>query len=72
MAYGLKASSSHPLRTLIVTTKVILDHFLAKYNVLTVADMHALELGTLMYRNSVNKLLSSFNDYFTKRSEVHN
>ena len=44
----------------------------AKYNILTVADMHTLELITLMYRNSVNKPPSSFNDYFTKRSEVHN
>ena len=44
----------------------------AKYNVLTVTDMHTLELGTFMYRNSVNELPSSFNNYFTKRSEVHN
>ena len=38
----------------------------AKYNVLTITDMHTLELGTLMYRNSVNELPSSFNNYFTK------
>ena len=44
----------------------------AKYNVLTVTDMHTLELGTFMYRNSVNELPSSFNNHFTKRSEVHN
>ena len=44
----------------------------AKYNVLTVTDMDTLELGTFMYRNSVNELPSSFNNYFTKRSEVHN
>ena len=44
----------------------------AKYNVLTVTDMHTLELGTFMYRSSVNELPSSFNNYFTKRSEVHN
>ena len=44
----------------------------AKYNVLTVTDMHTLELGTFMYRNSVNELPSSFNNYFIKRSEVHN
>ena len=25
-----------------------------------------------MYRNSVNELPSSFNNFFTKRSEVHN
>ena len=28
----------------------------AKYNVLRVNDMYALELGTFMYRNSINKL----------------
>ena len=44
----------------------------AKYNVLTVTDMHTLELGMFMYRSSVNKLPSSFNNYFTKRSEAHN
>ena len=44
----------------------------AKYNVLTVTDMHTLELGMLMYRKSVNELPSSFDNYFTKRSEVHN
>ena len=44
----------------------------AKYNVLRVTDMYALELGTFMYRNSINKLPSSFNNYFTKRSDVHN
>ena len=44
----------------------------AKYNVLTVTDMRTLELGTFMYRNSVNELPSSFNNYFTKQSEVHN
>ena len=44
----------------------------AIYNVLTVTDMHTLELDTFMYRNSVNELPSSFNNYFTKRSEVHN
>ena len=30
----------------------------AKYNVLRVTDMYALELGTFMYRNYVNKLPS--------------
>ena len=34
--------------------------------------MYALELGTFMYRNSINKLPSSFNNYFTKQSDVHN
>ena len=37
----------------------------AKHNVLRVTDMYALELGTFMYRNSINKLPSSFNNYFT-------
>ena len=44
----------------------------AKCNVLRVTDMYALELGSFMYRNSLNKLPSSFNNYFTKRSDVHN
>ena len=35
-------------------------------------DMHTLELGTFMYRNSVNKLPSSSNNYYTKWYEVHN
>ena len=44
--------------------------FFAKYIVLTVTDMHTLELCTFMYRNSVNELPSLFNNHFTKRSEV--
>ena len=43
----------------------------ANENVLRVTDMYDLELGTFMYRNSTNKLPSSFNNYFTKRSDVH-
>ena len=31
-----------------------------------------LKLGTFMYRISINKLPSSFNNYFMKRSDVHN
>ena len=42
------------------------------YNVLTVTDMYTLELGTFMYRYSINVLPSSFTNYFTKRSDIHN
>ena len=34
--------------------------------------MYTLELGTFMYRYSINALPSSFSNYFTKRSDVHN
>ena len=45
----------------------------AKYNVLRVTDMFDMELGMFMYRHSINKLPSSFeNYYFTKWSDVHN
>ena len=40
--------------------------FFYKYNVLTVTDMYTLELGTFMYRYSINVLISSFSNYFTK------
>ena len=43
----------------------------AKYNVLTIEDMYTLELGTFMYRYSVNELPLIFNDYFSKRSDIH-
>ena len=42
------------------------------YNVLRVTDMYALELGTFMYRKSVNKLSSSFSYHVTKRFDVNN
>ena len=44
----------------------------AKYNVLNVNDMYTLELGTFMFRYSVNDLPSSFDGYFAKRSDIHN
>ena len=34
--------------------------------------MYTLELGTFMYRYSINVLPSSLSSYFTKRSDVHN
>ena len=34
--------------------------------------MYTLELGTFMYRYSINVLPSSFTNYFTKRSDIHN
>ena len=44
----------------------------AKFNMLTVTDMYTLELGTFMYKYTVNELPSSFKDYFKKRSDIHN
>jgi len=44
----------------------------AKYNVLNVNDMYTLELGVFMYKYSINRLPNVFNDYFTKRSDIHN
>ena len=44
----------------------------AKYNVLKVTDMFDLELGTFMYRHSINKLPPSFKNYFTERPDFHN
>ena len=43
----------------------------AKYNVLTVDDMYLLELGVFMFRYSKSELPTVFNDYFTKRSDIH-
>jgi hypothetical protein len=43
----------------------------AKNNFLTITDMHTLELGVFMYRFSINDLPVAFNDYFTKRSDIH-
>ena len=34
--------------------------------------MYTLELGTFMYRYSINELPSSFSNYLTKRSDVRN
>jgi len=43
-----------------------------KYNVLTVDDMYLLELGVFMFRFFKNELPAVFNDYFTKRNDIHN
>ena len=43
----------------------------AKYNILNVNDMYSLELGVFMYKYSINDLPNAFNDYFTKRSDIH-
>ena len=43
----------------------------AKYNVLTVDDMYLLELGVFMFKYSINDLPTAFNNYFTKRSDIH-
>jgi len=42
-----------------------------KYNVLTVDDMYLLELGVFMYKYSTNDLPVAFNNYFSKRSDIH-
>ena len=33
--------------------------------------MYSLELGVFMYKYSINDLPNAFNDYFTKRSDIH-
>ena len=43
----------------------------AKYNILNIEDMYSLELGVFMYKNSIHELPNSFNEYFTKRSDIH-
>ena len=43
----------------------------AKHNVLTVTDMHMLELGVFMYKFFINDLPVSFKNYFNRRSDVH-
>ena len=40
-------------------------------NVLTVSDMYKMELGVFMFKYSINDLPVAFNDYFTKRSDIH-
>ena len=44
----------------------------SKYKILTVNDMYNLELGAFMYKHSTNGLPNVFNDYFVKRSDIHN
>ena len=43
----------------------------AKHNILKVNDMYSLELGVFMYKYSTNDLPGIFNDFFTKRSDIH-
>ena len=43
----------------------------AKNKILKVSDMHSLDLGVFMYKNSTNDLPQLFSHYFTKRSDVH-
>ena len=33
--------------------------------------MYSLELGVFIYKYSINDLPNAFNDYFTKRSDIH-
>ena len=33
--------------------------------------MYSLELGEFMYKYSINDSPNAFNDYFTKRSDIH-
>ena len=42
-----------------------------KHNVLTVTDMHTLDLGVFMFKSSINDLPTGFDNFFMKRSEIH-
>ena len=44
----------------------------AKNRVLTVTDMHTLDVGVFMYKYSTIQLPSLFSNYFKKRSDFHN
>ena len=44
----------------------------SKYDILTVNDMYNLELGVFMFKYSINELPNVFNQYFKKRSDIHN
>ena len=44
----------------------------AQLNLLTIKDIYTLNLGTFMYRFSINDLPIAFKNFFSKRSEVHN
>ena len=33
--------------------------------------MHTLDLGVFMFKSSINDLPAGFNNFFTKRSEIH-
>ena len=43
-----------------------------KSNLLNVVDMYTLELGAFMYRFFICDLPVAFNDYFRKRTDIHN
>ena len=43
----------------------------SKTNILTIQDMYKVDLGVFMYRYSIKDLPSIFDDYFSKRSDVH-
>ena len=42
-----------------------------KYDFLNVFDTYKLELGVFMYKYCLNQLPNSFNNFFTKRSDIH-
>ncbi len=45
------------------------------YDVVTIVphnDMYNLELGAFMFKYSINGLPNVFNNYFVKRSDIHN
>ncbi len=44
----------------------------SKYKILKVNDMYNLELGAFMFKYSTNGLPNVFNNYFVKRSDIHN
>lgn len=44
----------------------------AKYNILNITDMYTMELGTFMYKYHEYNLPSSFDNFFIKRSDIHN
>ena len=46
--------------------------FFTNYNFVDVFDTFSLELGTFMYKYSTDKLPDAFQDFFIKRSDVHN
>ena len=42
-----------------------------KHNILKFSDMYSLELGVFMYKYSAKLLPNVYNNYFTKRSDIH-
>ena len=43
----------------------------SKSNILTLHDMYKIDLGVFMYRYSINDLPPTFDNFFSKRSDVH-